>query len=125
MYCIRTYGPDGTWGKVIDEPPGIRTYITHRKRAEHFHKKSQSWGIDLEVLNDLRKLNVEDIRIYVDDEALILRALVRDFVKHGKVMRFPPFEAQTFLKESYFKPMNDGCISIKNKTTKSLDEFVR
>lgn len=103
MPVLWSYGPQGSWGKIVDDSEGVLNYVTHRKRHEHFHRLSASWGIDMAVLEDLEKYHVKKVVIVLDEEGEMLETTPLEFRLRGQVMTFPPYEPQMFLKEIKFR----------------------
>jgi len=91
-------------GLVVEEDnTGHRMALKEVKFKEHFMRKNQSYGISLNVVQELNKLQVDGIELHVVDEDRILYCDMDDFNRLSTIERYPPFEEQAFLHISKWK----------------------
>lgn len=90
-------GPNGQlWGRVSGE-----VYMTHRTPGM-FCRRYQGWGIQLDLLRDLKRMGVREIVVVVSGHALC--SLVEDWDRHARIgILNPDHGEQAFLGEEHFR----------------------
>lgn len=103
---IREFGEYGRWGKLMQNDQGEKAFLSRRIRSKHFMRKSQSWGIALEVVQQLKKLNVNDVYLHVQGEGYYHTTL-HALELHGLIERYQDYEEQVHLHQSHWEKVAD------------------
>jgi hypothetical protein len=91
-------------GLVVEEADeGSRAAIKEVRFGEHFMRKNQSYGISLDVVQELNRLGVDLIELHVTDKNEILYCDMDDFNRLSTIEQYPPYEEQAFLHISKWK----------------------
>lgn len=91
-------------GLVVEETDdGHRRAVKEVRFKDHFMRRNQSYGISLNVVQELNKLQVDGIELHVMDEGHILYCGMDDFNRLSTIERYPPFEEQAFLHISKWR----------------------
>jgi hypothetical protein len=85
---------------VFDEES--KTLYINRNKKKHFHRKTQSWGLDWEKYKELRVMgNLENI-IISDSNGEMWKVDQKTVHDHRFFMHFPPNGLQMFVPEKYW-----------------------
>jgi hypothetical protein len=78
-----------------------QTYTSARRRS-HFCRKFNGWGIQLDIIRDLKRMNVHEITIVVDGKPMF--STMNDWDRHARIGTLnPDYGEQAFLEEQYFR----------------------
>lgn len=97
--AIKSFGKRGV---VFEQADGFRYFEKFVSKEKHFMRKSQSWAIDVEIVNELNKLKVDNIVLRVR-EGFDLQISLEDFNKHSVIERYKDYEEQCFVHESHWE----------------------
>jgi hypothetical protein len=97
----------GKLGAVYETADGKKVFCKTvvrgtRDRTKHFMWNNRSWGISLEVVQELNKMEVDEIALWVTDEGVIHTDMMT-FNAKSTIERYGDFEEQAFLYEGYWK----------------------
>ena len=92
-------------GFVVENDDGYRTFVKCVERSKHFMRRIRSWAIGLPIVQELNKLEVDSIELHITDENTVLIADMSTFNAKSSIEKYPPFEEQAFLHESYWAVM--------------------
>ncbi|TDA64501.1 MAG: hypothetical protein D9V47_13780 [Clostridia bacterium] len=78
------------------------TFIKRVKKSQHFHRITQSWGVQKDVLAELERRGVKEVRVEDTETGTVYLAPLRAFREHGFTLDFGHGE-QIFLRVQYWQ----------------------
>lgn len=95
--------------KQIGEVRGDKL-IKRVSRSKHFHRRTQSWGLQAEAIPRLRELGVTRVELRLDTGEILVASL-EDHERRGFILDFG-HGRQVFLKERYWTLKDPTALSL-------------
>lgn len=90
-------------GDIVASARGRYFRGSIRKKSKHLHRKSNSWGLNNELLTRLQEMKVENIMWFDTEQNKTYVSTLEDWIKKGEYLHFKGFELQRFLNDKHFK----------------------
>lgn len=96
---IRAATPQGV--RTVGSLQGV-TFVKQVKRSRHFHRRTESWGVQKDVLAELERRGVKEVRVEDTETGTVYLAPLQTFWEHGFTLDFGHGE-QVFLRVQYWQ----------------------